>query len=452
MEEQSKNTATQIGKWFSESYTVKLLMITFLVLLMLIPSAWIGGIISDRQSYADEAVMDITNRWSGQQTISGPVLVLTYEQTKPSGMRNADGTEIMTKETKQLFILPETLNVQADMEAQTLSRGIFDVRVYSTAIHMDGQIQIPDLSEFGITTADIQWEKATLISGISDMRGITNNPEFTVNAERKEGMPYANVPGIVDEYHPLYNGIRCILNDSSPESEIQFTLEYQINGSSSLYFTPIGNTTTVHMNGNWADPSFTGNYLPKNRSIQASDFSADWHISSFSRPFPKVWENQVPQISHSTFGIDMLTGMNDYVKISRTAKYGLLIIIFTFISLFLTEVITKTKIHPFQYTLIGGALVIYYTLLLSISEQFGYDIAYLIASVSTTVLISLYAWSFSSKKVAALLAFLLMIFYAFIFTITRQEDFALLLGSIGLFLVIAILMFVTRKVKWYTSK
>lgn len=452
MEESPKNIVSQVGKWFSESYTVKLLMITFLVLLMLIPSAWISNIISDRQNYADEAVADITARWSDQQTISGPVLVLPYEKKVPSGMRNNDGNEVLNIISDQLIILPETLNINASMESQTLSRGIFDVRVYSSKINMNGVIQLPDLKEFQVEPADLLWEKAMLVSGISELRGISNNPVFTINSEKKDGIPYSNMPGFQNEYHPLYNGIKVNLGDSSAQSTITYNMEFQINGSSSLYFTPIGNTTTVKLAGNWADPSFTGNYLPKSREISEKNFTAEWHISSFSRPFPKVWESNAPEFNQTAFGVDLLAGMNDYVKTSRTAKYGLLIIIFTFISLFLTEVITKTKIHPFQYTLIGGALVIYYTLLLSISEQSGYDTAYMIASIATTALISLYSLSFSNKKVAILLAFLLLLFYIFVYVITRQEDFALLLGSLGLFLVIAILMFVTRKVKWYNSK
>src|SRR5690606_348044 len=208
--------------------------------------------------------------------------------------------------------------------------------------------------------------------------------------------------------------------------------------------------TTVKLNGAWGNPSFDGKFLPETRTVTESDFSAQWNILHYNRPFPQQWTGNQNILEGSEFGVNLLVPVDQYQKTMRTSKYAILIILFTFVSLFMVEIIRKIRIHPFQYALIGAALIIYYTLLLSISEHLGFNVAYWIATPATVMLVSCYARTFLHEASHTILfSLLLTVFYAFIFVIILPQDVSLLIGSIGLFLVIALLMYLSRKITWY---
>jgi inner membrane protein len=230
------------------------------------------------------------------------------------------------------------------------------------------------------------------------------------------------------------------------------SIDISLKGSRNLDFVPVGKTTAVSLKSSWPDPSFDGEFLPDNREITAEGFTASWKVLHFNRPFSQQWTEREQPLDGANFGVTLLMPVDQYQKSMRTAKYSILIILLTFIALFLVEITQKIRIHPFQYILVGAALTIYYTLLLSISEQLGYNAAYGIASVATVVLISLYAVTFlRTAKLAIVFTSLLTLFYGFIFVIILQQDFSLLIGSVGLFITIGVLMYFSRKVDWYDS-
>jgi inner membrane protein len=230
----------------------------------------------------------------------------------------------------------------------------------------------------------------------------------------------------------------------------QTTIKLKLKGSNRLRFNPTGKTTTVDLKGAWGNPSFDGEFLPEQREITNETFSAKWKVLHYNRPFAQQWTEEGVKLSGSEFGVKLIVPVDQYQKSIRTSKYGHLIIILTFVSLFLVEITKKIRIHPFQYILIAAALIIYYTLLLSFSEQLGYNIAYWIATVATVSLVSFYSFSFlKTKELVMLFTSVMTIFYSFIFVIVLQQDYSLLLGSLGLFLIIGALMYFARKVKWY---
>ncbi|HYC84373.1 MAG TPA: cell envelope integrity protein CreD, partial [Chryseosolibacter sp.] len=237
-------------------------------------------------------------------------------------------------------------------------------------------------------------------------------------------------------------------NDFNGKVNITLSLK----GSKSLQFIPSGKTTTVRLGGSWSSPSFDGDFIPINRSVDDSTFTATWKVSHFNRPFSQQWIGKQQQLG-SSFGVNLLIPVDQYQKSMRTAKYGIMIILLTFIAMFMVEIIRKIRIHPFQYILIGAALIVYYTLLLSLSEHFGYNLSYAIASASTIILISLYSSTFlHSGKLTLLFTLILSVFYGFIFVIIQEQDYSLLLGSVGLFIIIATLMFFSRNIDWYTPR
>jgi inner membrane protein len=191
-------------------------------------------------------------------------------------------------------------------------------------------------------------------------------------------------------------------------------------------------------------------FLPEDRVITEKSFVANWKILHYNRPFSQQWCTSDEKLAGSEFGVRLLVPVDQYQKSMRTSKYSQLIIILTFVALFFVEITKRIRIHPFQYILIGIALIIYYTLLLSFSEQLGYNVAYWISTLATVTLISLYSVSFlKNYQLVILFTLLLVIFYSFIFVIILQQDYSLILGSIGLFLIVATLMYFSRKVQWY---
>ncbi|HEV8513458.1 MAG TPA: cell envelope integrity protein CreD [Cyclobacteriaceae bacterium] len=450
-----------------ESITVKLVSIGFLVLILLIPSSWIQDLMNERQSRAEDVMHEVSSKWSGSQTLSGPILVIPYKVIQKID-HGKDGIEIQ-EYIQKYFLLPETLDVNGDVDPTVLHRGIFDAAVYTSALKIKANFNKPDFVSLAIPDDMVQWKDAYMIFSITDLRGISENPSFMVGNSSKPTEPssdlgvsvrkfmrdnnvsYSQSDGVVSDFSS--NGIIAKLGWQSEKDFVGNTaIKITLKGSNRLSFNPTGKTTTVQLKGPWGNPSFDGEFLPENRTITEDAFTANWKILHFNRPFAQQWTESGTKLSGSEFGVKLIVPVDQYQKSIRTSKYGQLIIILTFVALFLVEITKKIRIHPFQYILIGAALIIYYTLLISLSEQVGYNIAYWIATAATVGLISFYSISFlQNSRLVTLFTAILVIFYAFIFIIVLQQDFSLLLGSIGLFLIVGSLMYFARNVKWYSE-
>jgi len=444
---------------------VKLFSIGFLIIILLIPSSWIGDMIVERQQRAEQVMSEVADKWSGSQTISGPVLVIPYRKQEVID-HGKEGKEIR-EHVEKAFFLPEQLDIIGTINPEILHRGIFDAVVYESALEIRSNFSQPDFKNLSIAEDMVLWKDAYMIFGITDLRGISDNPTFVVGEKTfgaepsndigvsvRRTMNNANSEGTYEipepRNSPSSNGIIVKLNWENPAFNENVKIKLNLKGSRRLDFVPAGKTTTVKLSGPWSDPSFDGEFLPTTREVSESGFTASWKVLHFNRPFSQQWTENNQQLSGADFGIKLLIPVDQYQKSIRTSKYGVLIILLTFVALFLVEITQKIRIHPFQYILIGAALTIYYTLLLSFSEHIGYNLAYIIASLATVILISLYSISFlQNTRLTILLSLLLVIFYTFIFVIILQQDYSLLLGSIGLFLIVGLLMYFSRKVSWY---
>jgi inner membrane protein len=460
---QPTNLFDRFNKWIQESIMIKLMSIGFLVLILLIPSEWIQDMIVERQQRAGEVMQEVATKWSGSQVITGPVLVIPFKRQEIID-RGKEGKEIREIVDKAFF-LPEQLDINGTINPQTLHRGIFDAVVYESTLQIKSSFGKPDFKVLGVSEEMVLWNGAHMICGITDLRGISQNPVFSVGDKTFTPEPSkhigVSVEGNVGEavgYTPVQaphpsssSGIVTKLNwENSDAFSGNVNIKLNLKGSDRLDFIPVGKTTDVKLAGPWDDPSFDGEFLPSAREISQEGFSAAWKVLHFNRPFSQEWTGNDQQLSGADFGVRLLLPVDQYQKSMRTSKYGALIILLTFISLFLVEITQKVRIHPFQYILIGAALIIYYTLLLSFSEHIGYNYAYIVSSLATVALVSLYSTSFlPSKKLSFLLLLLLVIFYSFVFVIILQQDFSLLLGSMGLFVIISLLMYFSRKINWY---
>ncbi|MFB9844209.1 cell envelope integrity protein CreD [Mucilaginibacter ginsenosidivorans] len=433
--------------WLRESVTVKLIFIGILVLVLLIPSAMINSLIQERAQRQDDTVKTVTDQYSGDQLIQGPVLVIPYREQQTQS--DSKGQTTTTEVIKTLYVLPNELNYKGNISSEVLHRGIYAVPVYNGTINVSGNFTKADLASLSLKREQLIPEKASLLFSISDLKGLKTNPQVVVARQTLTAEPAAG-----DRL--FANSLQVAVNlEGLLDNPVPFAFSLDIKGSQDLNFLHIGKTTDVELTGNWTSPSFGGRYLPDTRVVNDKGFSAKWRMLYYNRPFPQQWVQDTDLLTNdkrsadATFGVKFKLPVDDYQKTMRTSKYAVLIIMLTFVSLFLTEMIRKQKVHVFNYILIGAAMIIYYTLLLSFSEQVGYNIAYLIASAATIGLIATFLASLlKNGKAAVVFTFILTLFYSFIYVLIQLEDLSLLMGSIALFIIVAALMYSSRKINW----
>lgn len=424
------------------SASLKGIVIFFLMLILLIPTAMVESVIFEREGRQNEAITEVSSKWGQHQTISGPILALPYEQTH----RNPDTKEVYS-ETKFAYFLPDELRIDGQVNPEKRHRGIFEVVLYGSRLSMEGVFSQPVLQKLIPADATVLWDKAVLVLGIPDLRGLEDQVKLLWDQQPAFFDPGIPVSGLVE------SGIHVPVSLKTG-AQHPFKIELALKGSGTLFFTPVGKVTEVTIHSPWTDPSFTGAFLPDQKKISAEGFEASWKVLNLNRNYPQQWtDEQKMDFSGSTFGVDFLLPVDNYQKSTRSVKYAILFIGLTFLTIFFIEMgQSRRRIHPFQYALIGLALVIFYTLLVSISEQLPFDTAYLIAAVMTIGLTGLYARSlFQSKRMGLIVSGTLSVLYGFLFVVLQQQDYALLIGSLGLFAILAIVMYVSRAIEWNRS-
>lgn len=407
--------------------TVKLLIIFVISLLLLIPQAFIRDIIYDRQHTEDIAGTEVLEKWGNELTLTGPVIFIPGDSS------------ISNK-----YILPETLDIQGQVATRTLSRGIYDFTVYDAPIQMHGTFVLPkELDRTKLSHLD--FSRAKILFTISDLRGFSDNPALTVDSSSltlsNEGYQLGGI-----------NALSCQINVEKllADGQVSFDLHVPIKGSNSLKFLPVGRTTSVHVTSDCATPSFNGRYLPAERKVTTDGFDATWRVLALNRSFSQVIGNQHDFKHQGTIDIDLKVPVEQYQQTTRCIKYAYLIIILTFAVVFFVEHRRRRPIHPVQYALVGIALVVFYTLLLSFSEHLSFLLSYIIASVMTIGLITIFIQAILKHRPASLaVGGLLLALYSFIFVLMQMESFALLVGSLGIFAVLALAMYISQKIKWY---
>ncbi|MEO6850515.1 MAG: cell envelope integrity protein CreD, partial [Mucilaginibacter sp.] len=399
--------------WLKESVTVKLIFIGILVMLLLIPSSMVDSLIMERAMRQDQTIKDVSDQYSGSQFIQGPVLVIPYK--KQIKENDNSGKTVMSEVIDNLYELPNELHYKAKLNSEVRHRGIYEVSVYNGIVKVSGNFTKANLSALSITADKLLPEKAFLLFSISDLKGLKTNPQVKIGGQSLTAEPAAG--------DSLFeNSLQVAVNlKDQLDNPVPFEFDLDLRGSQELSFLHLGKTTDVEITGDWASPSFDGRYLPDQSKIDKKGFSAQWRMLYYNRPFPQQWVDDdkllsnEKKVANATFGVKLLMPVDQYQKITRTSKYAILIIMLTFISLFLTEIIGKKKVHVFNYILIGAAMIIYYTLLLSFSEQIGFNLAYMIASVATVALIATFLASLlKNRKATILFSVILTLFYTFI--------------------------------------
>lgn len=428
-----------LTNWFKTSITFKMIVVGFLMIILIIPMFFVSNLIMERETLQQEAILDISSKWGGSQFLVGPVLVIPYKHKIL-----VNGKESF--EDHNAYFMPEELNIKGGVVPENLNRGIYDVTVYKTDLNFSGKFNPPDLEALRIEKGDMMWKDSYLCIGVSDMKGIKENIKLKL-----DGKEFNFSPGVDS---PVLNmsGLSAQIGDTDStilSDGAEFSFRVDLNGSQALNFAPLGKETQVNLNSSWVNPGFDGSFLPDKREISESGFTAEWKVLNLNRSYPQEWTGEKYKVTDTFFGVNLLQPIEQYQKIDRSAKYAFLFIFLTFVIFFFVEVINKTRIHPIRYLLVGLALIIFYTLLLSISEIIGFENAYITASAAVVILISVYSKNFLKTWLMTGFMFLILsALYGFLFFTIQLQDYSLLAGSIGLFVILAILMYFSRKINY----
>lgn len=434
----NSSTFKNFQDWILNSSSLKLLVIGFIVLILLIPQSYTTNLIIERQYRLEDAEQEVHQKWSREQTFTGPYISLPYYELKEIESKNE---KKLIKELKTAYFLPDQLDIRGNLNSESLHRGIFDVVVYTNQIDFSAKFLPLELAKLNIPVENVQWDQASILLGISDLRGISGETDLIANGKKLSPEPYTDSKS-------NQKGLLVNLN-LKENQEVSFTGKISIKGSKDFFVAPLGKSTNLTLTGNWSSPSFQGEFLPESRSITESGFEGKWKVLHFNRPFGQQFIGSIPNFENSAFGLSLVNPADQYQQSIRTTKYAILIIVLSFLSLYMMEILTKQPIHPVQYTLIGFALVLYYTLQIALSEHLGFSTSYFVASIATIGLLGFYSRSIFRKiRQSGIFTSILAIFYTFIFVIIKQQDFALLLGSIGLFIALATTMYISRKINW----
>jgi inner membrane protein len=435
----------------------KLLGVGGLILLMLIPLAMIEGVLNDRLARRNEAVNEITASWGKEQNIIGPVLCVPYlhhgtvvrSVTLPDGRVETREVEETTVATA--YFLPESLDITGDVQTQMLHRGIYDAAVFRGQIALMGKFSPPDMAALKIDAADVLWKDAAVTLAVSDLRGTRESLMVDWGGKKIQLQPGSQLPGYT-------TGVTAQVGSDQPISAPStFSIALDLNGSGGIFFAPFGMQNQVTLKSNWPDPGFRGAFLPAERTVRPDGFEAKWKVSYYGRDYPQRWTSRTGNerfttnsVTASLFGTQFLRVLDAYRYVERSIKYGVLFFVLVFTTFFLFEVTARQKIHPLQYLMVGAALCLFYLALLSASEFIGFSLSYLIATLTATGLITWYCSHFLGGGMRTLMiGGGLLGVYTFLYITLRQQDYALLMGTVALFVLLAIVMFVTRKVDWY---
>lgn len=448
---ENQEIQNQEPKTFFQSTTAKMIMVGFLTLVLLIPLFFVQDLISERSQRKNEVTREVSNLWGNDILFYGPILKIPYTSYDNYNVTDTKtgATTIQKKATTNYayFFPNELTNSSKLMKNESLKRGIFNPIVFTANMNFKGNFTSPNFEKLNIAPENILWNKASIIVKTTNLKSIKSELKVELNSQKLSFEPQNNDK---TDYSLLSTSV-FDYKSLATNDKINFNFNIVYNGSNSLKFVPIGKVTNVSIDSDWQSPSFEGTFASNDttKSISATGFHADWKVLDINRTFSQQYSNVLPDLDDYLFGVKLIETVDEYQQNERVSKYGFLVIGLTFLIFFLIQSISKINIHIFQYSMIGIALIMFYTLLISITEHSSFSLAYGISGIAVVALITLYSVSIlKNKKFPMFIATSLSVLYAFIFVIIQMEDYALLAGSIGLFFILAAVMYFSRKIDW----
>lgn len=428
-----------------KSPAVKVFLIGFLTILLLIPTTFVWLLVEERADRAKGVAADIARSWGGTQSINGPYLAIPFTETVFSG----EGEKRQrTVHHRTVVLFPERLELKGDIGVEERRKSIYSLPVYSGQMSMEGRFAAPPSGIFEPKdggTIKIATNKAMVVVGISDVRALRS--EVAIRLNNAQTVQFEPGLGVLAKHSG--SGINAPIAADIWQRGFSFDLAMHLNGSSALFAAPAGQTTLVTLQSDWPHPGFTGAFLPEQRSITDSGFTANWTIPYLARGIPKTMEVDSLPLSGKLMGVKFVEPVNFYQTISRSLKYAIGFISLTFLAVFVLEMRSGWQFHWIQYGLVGCALIIFYVMLLAFAEHIGYGRAYLVAAGSATLLNAIYVGTSLKSRIAGfVIAAVLTGIFATLYALMREQDYALLIGSVIAFAALAVTMFVTQRIDW----
>ena len=442
----------------SRSLGLKLLLVGALIILLGAPLLFVGALFWERSARADAVAREIGAAEGGPQFLRGPLLAIPVDVNERVTISTPDGLrEEIQRRRETVFISAETLDIDIDIATQTRRRAIYEVPVYEAHVQMDARFAPEDLESVLPEDAEPFWSEASLLLAISDLRGVAADVALDVTGPVRAGR-FAPT-GAFDRTggYAMASNWRTVaapLAGAAPGEAFGLSLDLRFSGAQQLRFAASGRETAARIVADWPHPGFDGAYLPETREVSADGFTAGWRVPFLARGAPAIWRDgagyTLQQLDQTGFGVNFVTPTDGYVRVGRALKYAFFFTGFTLLMIFLVEASGARRVHAAQYLLLGLAQVIFYLLLLAVSEHADIARAYLAAAGATVALSALYAAATFKSAVRGLLIFAVLAFaYALQYALILMEDYALLIGSAVAFAALALTMLVTRNVDWH---
>jgi inner membrane protein len=431
-----------------------ILELRILALALLIPAALVGEVVHERSARSEDVQSTFAEEWGRAQTIEGPFL------TVPAQRRiSVNGTPAF--ERTRIVILPRLLEIEATIDPEVRTRGIFRATVYTSDLRLTGSFVVPEPSSID-PALTVDWSRAQYVLALADTRNISPESSATINGKTlpfSPGSPDGGLSGAVPEMIAIkgmpstgqsYISIPITLTRGET---IPFATKVSVRGSQAIALAPLGTITRAKISSTWSAPSFQGAYLPIRSEIGAQGFSGTWEVSALGRSYPEVLvgtQFDAGAIASSHFGVSLWDSGGQYRAVERSVKYAILFVALAFLCFFLFEILGGLRLHPIQYLLVGFALVLFYLVLLSLSEFFAFSLAYLLACGAILALVGGYAYAIlgAGRRTVGLLG-VLAILYGYLYAVLQMDDYALLAGTILLLSTLGTVMYLTRRVDWY---
>jgi len=417
-----------------------------LILLLLVPLMMIRGVISERESYRDEAYLRVAQGRAGAQTLTGPIRVVPWTETRQVEVVDAAGTKKVETQVEQSHWLqmPSKLVVDGGMVPDERRIGLFRVPVYTWKAKVSAEFSDDD---YPIKAGRV-YGTPYLAVGIADVRGLVGSPELKVDGHALTLQPgVGEVSGIGKGLHVPLQGFADTAGGLLAASRVELSLV--LDGTRSLAVVPVGDDSRIAIRSPWPHPLFGGSFLPNERQVGENGFEAQWAVSSLASEAQRQLRGSAG-VEAETVSVELVNPVDIYTQADRASKYGILFIVLTFVGFILFELIKRLRIHPLQYLMVGLALAIFFLLLLSLSEHIPFWVAYVVSAVACIGLQAVYLSGVLRSWLRGLgFAGMLTVLYGALYGLLVSENNALLMGSLLLFAVLATAMWVTRRIDWY---
>jgi inner membrane protein len=431
---------------WTQTATAKVIGIGLLALAMLIPLEQVRGLVAERQQMRNQAATQVAQGWGGRQVLGGLVLAVPLHiADEPDGQ----GQPRWHAETD--IVLADDMHVDTAMRVEVRQYGIYRVPAFASTVKLEGRFPAQDLAQFRREAAGTwQGQQAELRLLLGDLRGLQGVDDLKIN-----GLP-ARFRSSAQHLGGLASVVIPIDLDALGDQPIAFSMTLHLAGTGSMAWLPLARTTDVHVQAPWPDPSFTGAALPMERTVDAKGFDAHWRVLDLNRNFGQHWRQGDATVDaalrDAAFGVQLYQPVDVYQRNLRAGKYGVLFIGVTFAAFFLVETLRRLRVHPVQYLMIGAALATFYVVLLALSEQIAFAAAYAIAASSVVLIVGGYAAAvLHARRAGLILGGVLALVYAILYGLIAAEQYALLIGSFVLLGMVALAMYLTRRIDWYAA-